>query len=109
MANLPQARHIDGFYGAIGRIAPYPKIVMAQLDESRHNNATMPKKVSEKEFSVVLGAVAKFISGATLDDLDGALKGAIPRRTLQRRLANLVGGRSTGENREWQGCSLHPT
>ena len=50
----------------------------------------MPKKVSQGELDSVLQAVAQFPKGASLEDVSGVLEIAMPRRTLQRRLALLV-------------------
>lgn len=50
----------------------------------------MPKKVSQDEFDAVLQAVAQFPEGASNEDISGVLEIALPRRTLQRRLAVLV-------------------
>jgi Fic/DOC family len=50
--------------------------------------------------ALILTAVARFPEGAQLEDLFGALKNKVPRRTLQRRLSQLVeGGRLSKEGR----------
>ena len=56
----------------------------------RHNNAIMPKSISQHEFDVVLAAVARFSAGAAVEAIGQAMAVSIPRRTLQRRLAALV-------------------
>jgi len=50
----------------------------------------MPKRISEKEQLAMLQAVARFPASASIDEIGGALGHAIPRRTLQRRIALLV-------------------
>ena len=50
----------------------------------------MPKQISQHELDLVLSAVSRFASGAGIQRISEALAGAIPRRTLQRRLAGLV-------------------
>ena len=56
----------------------------------RHNEDTMPRQVSQNEIEVILRAVARFPEGGSVEDIRGALSIALPRRTLQRRLAMLV-------------------
>ena len=51
----------------------------------------MPKQVSQAELDAVLQAVAEFPGGGSVTQVQGALKASLPRRTLQRRLARLVG------------------
>ena len=50
----------------------------------------MPKKIPQAEFDSVLQAIAKFSAGGSLEEIRSALKVALPRRTLQRRLHHLV-------------------
>lgn len=51
---------------------------------------TMPKLLSSHEFDLVLNAVARHPEGASATQLGQELAGAVPKRTLQRRLAALV-------------------
>jgi hypothetical protein len=50
----------------------------------------MPKLLSPSDFDPVLRTIGRRPDGASVDELGRALKGAVPRRTLQRRLAMLV-------------------
>ena len=50
----------------------------------------MPRKVPQDELDAVLRVMARFPDGASVEDISGALKIVLPRRTLQRRLAALV-------------------
>lgn len=50
----------------------------------------MPKRVSQEELGAVRQAVGQFPGGASLEDLIGALVPKLSRRTLQRRLVQLV-------------------
>lgn len=50
----------------------------------------MPKRISQNELDLVIQAVAGFPEGAGIEEISGALRVIIPRRTLQRRLALLV-------------------
>jgi len=50
----------------------------------------MPRNVSQAEFDAVLQAVALFPEGASVEDIRSAREITLPRRTLQRRLAQLV-------------------
>ena len=50
----------------------------------------MPKQVPEKDLDLILTAVASFPEGASVEDIFGAVDHNLPRRTLQRRLAQLV-------------------
>lgn len=50
----------------------------------------MPRKVPQDELDAVLQAVARFPEGAALEDIGAVMAIALPRRTLQRRLALLV-------------------
>jgi DNA-binding transcriptional ArsR family regulator len=60
----------------------------------------MPKQTLEKEFETILSALAQFPDGASAEQIHGALDRKLPHRTLQRRLALLVGqGRITSEGR----------
>ena len=53
----------------------------------------MPKRIPEKELEAVLQAVARFPVSVSIDQLTGSFEHAIPRRTLQRRVALLVSER----------------
>jgi hypothetical protein len=50
----------------------------------------VPKKVSQVELNSILEAVGRFPEGASVDEIATVLDMALPRRTLQRRLALLV-------------------
>lgn len=50
----------------------------------------MPKRITDDEFDKILRAVAGFPEGAGLEEINRALRGELPRRTLQRHLAWLV-------------------
>ena len=50
----------------------------------------MPKQVSKTELDAVLQAVARFPGGGSTREIGDALNTSLPRRTLQRRLAQLV-------------------
>ena len=50
----------------------------------------MPKQVAENELQAALTAVGRFLAGASLEEILGAIDQRLPRRTLQRRLALLV-------------------
>lgn len=50
----------------------------------------MPKRVSGIEFEVILDAVGRFPDGASIEDIAASLATRLPRRTLQRRLAQLT-------------------
>jgi len=50
----------------------------------------MPKKIPEAEFDEIVTTVTRFPLGASIGDVAAAIDGALPRRTLQRRLAVLV-------------------
>jgi Fic family protein len=50
----------------------------------------MPKQVSKNELDAVVEALAGFPDGAGIDAIQHVLGGTIPRRTLQRRLSQLV-------------------
>ena len=51
----------------------------------------MPKLIPAQEFDQIVKSVSRFAQGARVADIIGKLGGAIARRTLQRRLAQLVG------------------
>ena len=51
----------------------------------------MPKLVAQIELDAVVHTVARFPEGASLEEIHHALELKLPRRTLQRRLAQLVG------------------
>ncbi len=65
----------SGLYGAIKTIATYKP---------------MPKHISKAEFDALRLTVSLFPEGASIDAISSALLVAVPRRTLQRRLAVLV-------------------
>lgn len=50
----------------------------------------MPKRIPQTELDTILRAVARFPSGASVEEISGTLEITLPRRTLQRRLALLV-------------------
>jgi hypothetical protein len=50
----------------------------------------MPKQIPQTELDAIIQTVAQFSEGASLEDINRALEIRIPRRTLQRRLAQLV-------------------
>lgn len=50
----------------------------------------MPKEIPETEFDDLIGIVAGFSGGASLEQIAGGLEAGYARRTLQRRLARLV-------------------
>lgn len=50
----------------------------------------MPKRVPTAELNALVDAVAKFPSGASVDEIGNLTEITLPRRTLQRRLARLV-------------------
>jgi len=64
---------------------------MAQLEELCNNNLIMPKQIPQNELDAILEAVTRFPEGASVKDLSETLDKKLPRRTLQRRLAHLVG------------------
>src|SRR6266849_4406546 len=72
------------------KIAPHRCPCVARYAVLRHNEDTMPRQVSQNEIEVIMRAVARFPDGGSVEDIRGALSIALPRRTLQRRLAMLV-------------------
>ncbi len=56
----------------------------------RHNKFIMPKQISQKDLYSIVEAVNTLANGGGIEDINSALEGKIPRRTLQRRLALLV-------------------
>ena len=50
----------------------------------------MPKKTPKHTFEAILEAVRQFHDGVSLSSLIDYLEGSIPKRTLQRHLAELV-------------------
>jgi Fic family protein len=48
------------------------------------------KKISQKDLDSIVEAVSSFPNGGGIEDINSALEGRIPRRTLQRRLSLLV-------------------
>lgn len=62
----------------------------------------MPKKISEETLRCILTVIAKFPDGVTLSTILESLKNSIPKRTVQRYLADLVQERlifTEGESR----------
>ena len=51
----------------------------------------MPKQISRDELDVIFEAVSRFPNGASVEVIGKVLENRLPRRTLQRRLARLVG------------------
>ncbi len=57
----------------------------------------MPKVIRSEEFDQIAGVVGRFPDGAGLDEISAAMGQGLSRRTLQRRLADLIAkGRVTG-------------
>lgn len=57
----------------------------------------MPKVIRPEEFDQIVEVVSRFHGGAELDEILAAIGEGLSRRTLQRRLANLIAqGRVTG-------------
>jgi len=50
----------------------------------------MPKHIPQNELDAVLRAVDQFTEGASVKDISAIMKNLLPRRTLQRRLGQLV-------------------
>lgn len=50
----------------------------------------MPKEIVATEYEPIVAAVARFVEGGSTNDIGAALGATIGRRTLQRRLAELV-------------------
>lgn len=50
----------------------------------------MPKHIPQNELDAVLSAVGQFPEGASIKDISAVMKKVLPRRTLQRRLSQLV-------------------
>lgn len=50
----------------------------------------MPRTIPQTELDAICQTVAHFPNGASVEELGGELKTALPRRTMQRRLALLV-------------------
>lgn len=50
----------------------------------------MPKQISEAELDAIKQVVSRFEDGASIDEINKALEFPMPRRTLQRRLSQLV-------------------
>lgn len=70
--------------------APYKGVFMARIGVIAPQKATMPKIVPQNELHEILEAVTRFPQGASFEDVFNSLMHRLPRRTLQRRLANLV-------------------
>jgi Fic family protein len=62
---------------------------MAQMSQLRHNKPIMPKQITDQELQLVVDAVRRFPSGASIELIFNEM-GSLSRRTLQRRLAMLV-------------------
>ena len=58
----------------------------------------------EKELEAVLHAVSRFPESASIDQLTGSFEHAIPRRTLQCRVALLVSERRLSAEGMGRGC-----
>ena len=67
----------------------------------------MPKRISQSELDVIIGAVATFHEGAGIEEIQNALGSAVPRRTLQRRLALLVGQKQLVAEGRARACRYH--
>ncbi len=63
---------------------------MARLRELCHNNLIMPKQIPQDEFDVILKEVSHFREGVSIKNIIESLENRLSRRTLQRRLAQLV-------------------
>lgn len=64
----------------------------------------MPRAIAQSELDSIIRNVADFPAGASVEQISGALEINLPRRTLQRRLAQLVEqGRLVSEGRG-RGC-----
>jgi len=50
----------------------------------------MPKDIPQNELDAVLRAVDQFTEGASVKDISAIMEKLLPRRTLQRRLRQLV-------------------
>lgn len=50
----------------------------------------MAKTIQQKDFDVILQAIAQFPEGVSIESIENAFQNKIPRRTLQRRLIALV-------------------
>ncbi len=50
----------------------------------------MPKRILEDKLNVILQAASRFPNGGSIDEIGSVLTMPMPRRTLQRRLAQLV-------------------
>jgi len=50
----------------------------------------MPKRITQEEIDPILRAVARFPEGGSAEEIGKAMSIPLPRRTLQRRLAQLV-------------------
>ncbi|MBI5751497.1 MAG: Fic family protein [Hydrogenophilales bacterium] len=62
----------------------------------------MPKVISSEELDKLAELIGRFHEGAGLDEILAAIGGAVSRRTLQRRLADLVGLGRVIHQREWR-------
>ncbi|MBK7727226.1 MAG: Fic family protein [Gammaproteobacteria bacterium] len=60
----------------------------------------MPKVIRSEEFDQIAEVVGRFPDGAELDEILGAIGGGLSRRTLQRRLADLIAERRVIGGRE---------
>ena len=83
---------------------------MARFTESRHSTDVMARQVPTQELEAIIAALARFPSGASIEEVKDALERPPPRRTLQRRIAMLVAHerlRAQGEGRRRRYLSAH--
>jgi hypothetical protein len=74
---------------------------MARYFVARQIKGTaMPKVIRSEEFDQIAEVVGRFPDGAELDEILGAIGGGLSRRTLQRRLADLIAERRVIGGRE---------
>lgn len=50
----------------------------------------MPRPIPQDELDAIFEAVGRYPEGASIEEISGAMEEKLPRRTLQRRLGNLV-------------------
>ena len=62
----------------------------SKLEGDQSRLFAMPRTIPQSELDAICAAASSFSEGASVDDISGALRFDIPRRTLQRRLALLV-------------------
>lgn len=73
----------------MGSYAPQKPIYLARIRFMRHK-VGVPKIVSASEFAEVLAVMHDAEAGLTIAEIFARLKGRVPRRSLQRRLAELA-------------------